>query len=160
MPWKQILQGIAGALLLSGLLALMANGVLVAIFGTHLRSTEEGSWVQHDFLVDQKARRRIRNGTLIVFLVALVLCLAIGITTGAFTVPAPTPTIGPTPEATSAPQATPPPRAVITYTVRAGDTLAKIAAEFGVTIEAIVEANDIEDPSLISVGQVLVIPKP
>jgi len=49
---------------------------------------------------------------------------------------------------------------VITYTVQAGDTLAKIAAEFGVTVEEIVEANDIEDPSLINVGQVLVIPKP
>jgi LysM repeat protein/ribosomal protein L40E len=47
---------------------------------------------------------------------------------------------------------------VITYTVQAGDTLGKIAKEFGVTVEAIVEANDIEDPSLIQVGQVLVIP--
>jgi len=56
---------------------------------------------------------------------------------------------------------TPSPAAgVITYTVQAGDTLGKIAAEFGVTVEAIVEANDIEDPSLISVGQVLVIPQP
>lgn len=56
---------------------------------------------------------------------------------------------------------TPSPAAeVITYTVQAGDTLAKIAAEFGVTVEAIVEANGIEDPSLINVGQVLVIPQP
>lgn len=49
---------------------------------------------------------------------------------------------------------------VITYTVQAGDTVGKIAAEFGVTVEALVEANDIEDPSLINVGQVLVIPQP
>lgn len=57
--------------------------------------------------------------------------------------------------------ATPSPAAgVITYTVQAGDTMGKIAAEFGVTVEAIVEANDIEDPSLINVGQVLVIPQP
>jgi LysM repeat protein len=55
--------------------------------------------------------------------------------------------------------ATPSP-AVITYTVQPGDTLAKIAAEFGVTVEEIVEANDIEDPSLINVGQVLIIPQP
>jgi len=47
---------------------------------------------------------------------------------------------------------------VITYTVQAGDTLSQIAKEFGVTVEAIIEANDIEDPSLIQVGQVLVIP--
>jgi len=51
-----------------------------------------------------------------------------------------------------------PAAAVITYTVQAGDTLGKIAAEFGVTVEEIIEANDIEDPSLINVGQVLVIP--
>jgi len=50
--------------------------------------------------------------------------------------------------------------AVITYTVQAGDTLAKIAAEFGVTVKEIVEANEIEDPSLINVGQMLVIPTP
>ncbi|GEM_PF-1717666 len=56
---------------------------------------------------------------------------------------------------------TPSPAAeVITYTVQAGDTLGKIAAEFEVTVEAIIEANDIEDPSLINVGQVLVIPQP
>jgi len=56
---------------------------------------------------------------------------------------------------------TPSPAAeVITYTIQAGDTLGKIAAEFGVTVEEIVEANDIEDPSLINVGQVLVIPQP
>lgn len=53
-----------------------------------------------------------------------------------------------------------PPSEVITYTVRAGDALSEIAAEFGVTVDAIAEANDIEDPSLIRVGQVLVIPSP
>ncbi|HUV93632.1 MAG TPA: LysM domain-containing protein, partial [Anaerolineae bacterium] len=47
---------------------------------------------------------------------------------------------------------------VISYAVRAGDTLAKIATRFGVTLEQIVEANDIEDPNLIEVGQVLIIP--
>jgi len=58
------------------------------------------------------------------------------------------------------PAMTTPSPGAITYTVQPGDTLAKIAAEFGVTVEAIVEANEIEDPSLINVGQVLVIPQP
>lgn len=68
----------------------------------------------------------------------------------------PTPVLTPTP--TPAVATPTPVTGAITYTVQAGDTLGKIAKEFGVTVEAIVEANDIEDPSLIQVGQVLVIP--
>jgi murein DD-endopeptidase MepM/ murein hydrolase activator NlpD len=44
------------------------------------------------------------------------------------------------------------------YEVRPGDTLFAIAERFGTTVEAIVGANDIADPGLISVGQKLVIP--
>jgi LysM repeat protein len=45
-----------------------------------------------------------------------------------------------------------------TYTVAAGDSLAAIADRFGTTVEAIVEANDIADPTRLAVGQVLAIP--
>ncbi len=45
-----------------------------------------------------------------------------------------------------------------TYTVQPGDTLGAIAQRFGVTVEAIVEANGITDPDLIAVDQELVIP--
>lgn len=45
-----------------------------------------------------------------------------------------------------------------TYTVQAGDTLSAIAARFGVTVTAVVEANNIVNPNIINVGQVLVIP--
>ncbi len=41
------------------------------------------------------------------------------------------------------------------YTVERGDTLAKIAAAHGVSIDALVSANDIADPDLILEGQVL-----
>ena len=51
---------------------------------------------------------------------------------------------------------TPPPTQ--TYTVKAGDTLTAIALKFGTTVAAIVAANNIANPNLISVGQVLVIP--
>jgi murein DD-endopeptidase MepM/ murein hydrolase activator NlpD len=44
------------------------------------------------------------------------------------------------------------------YVVQAGDTLFTIAQRFETTVEAIVTANDIADPSLINVGQKLVIP--
>ena len=39
-----------------------------------------------------------------------------------------------------------------------GDTLDAIARRFGVSLSKLIEANDIEDPSLIFSGQVLVIP--
>jgi len=45
-----------------------------------------------------------------------------------------------------------------TYTVRAGDSLARIAGQYGVTLAAIVSVNDIADANLIFVGQVLTIP--
>jgi stage VI sporulation protein D len=46
-----------------------------------------------------------------------------------------------------------------TYTVQSGDTLSKIAKRFGVTVDAIVKANNIANPNLIKAGQVLKIPK-
>ncbi len=47
---------------------------------------------------------------------------------------------------------------VIEHEVRAGESLSLIAELYGVTVEAIAEANDILDVSLIAVGQVLTIP--
>jgi len=44
------------------------------------------------------------------------------------------------------------------YIVQPGDTLTHIARRFGTTIDAIVEANDIANPDLIIIGQVLEIP--
>jgi len=46
----------------------------------------------------------------------------------------------------------------ISYNVRAGDTLAGIAAIFNSTEAAIIEENNIADPNAIQVGQLLVIP--
>ena len=46
------------------------------------------------------------------------------------------------------------------YTVQAGDTLGAIAAEFGVTIDAIVQANSIADHNLSVPGETLIIPAP
>ena len=47
---------------------------------------------------------------------------------------------------------------MVKYTVRSGDTLSRIAKQFGVTIEALVAWNHIKNPNLIYVGQVLEIP--
>ncbi len=44
------------------------------------------------------------------------------------------------------------------YIVRRGDTLSTIAARFGVSLSALIRANSIRNPSLIYVGQRLVIP--
>ncbi len=45
-----------------------------------------------------------------------------------------------------------------TYTVKRGDTLYAIAIKFGTTVPALVAENNIADPNLIQVGQVLTIP--
>jgi len=45
------------------------------------------------------------------------------------------------------------------YRVRRGDTLSGIAQRFGTTVEALVEANDIENPDLVFPGQRLLIPR-
>ena len=72
--------------------------------------------------------------------------------------------------ATSTPWATPPPVVYVeegpgpvgpgdgTYTVQAGDTPYDIAQRFGVSVEELMEVNDITDPSSLSVGQKLIIP--
>lgn len=45
-----------------------------------------------------------------------------------------------------------------TYTVASGDTLAAIANRFNVDLDALIDANNIENQDVISVGQVLTIP--
>ncbi len=49
---------------------------------------------------------------------------------------------------------------VTLYTVRPGDTLSKIAARYGTTVQAIMAANGLKNPNRIYVGQVLKIPSP
>jgi len=47
-----------------------------------------------------------------------------------------------------------------TYVVQAGDTLFAIAERFGVTVEALIAANNIDDPESLQIGQELIIPNP
>lgn len=57
--------------------------------------------------------------------------------------------------------ATPPsPGGRVTYVVQSGDSLAIIAARYGITERALAAANAITDPNQIMVGQELVIPVP
>ena len=46
------------------------------------------------------------------------------------------------------------------YMVQAGDTLGRIAERYGVSIEQIAQSNQISDPNVLAVGQVLLIPVP
>ena len=67
----------------------------------------------------------------------------------------PTATVGPPTPTEGIPTPT---RTATTHTVQSGETLAKIAQAYGTSVDAIVEANDIEDRNLIWVGQKLIIP--
>ena len=64
--------------------------------------------------------------------------------------PTPNPTRAGVPQVAAAPDGT--------YTVQPGDTLAIIAAASGVTVDAIMAANNLTNPNLLEVGQVLQIP--
>lgn len=76
----------------------------------------------------------------------------------------PSPSVAPSPSRTPRPSATPSPSASVpppggTYTVKPGDTLYGIAAQFGTTVKAIKDLNGLTS-NTIHVGQVLKIPKP
>src|SRR5215468_8830702 len=45
-----------------------------------------------------------------------------------------------------------------TYIVKPGDTLGNIAERFGVTLDALMAANGISNPNVVSAGQTLIIP--
>jgi LysM repeat protein len=68
--------------------------------------------------------------------------------------------MSPRPKAEPTPPAAPPPPADghFVYTIVSGDTLGAIAKRYGITVRALIEANNIEDPNLIHVGQRLIIP--
>lgn len=68
--------------------------------------------------------------------------------------PTPTPPPGPTPT----PPPPPPPGGSFEYTVQPGDTLYGIATQFGVTVQSIIDLNNLLNPDLIYVGQILLIP--
>jgi LysM repeat protein len=59
------------------------------------------------------------------------------------------PTVPPTEAATPAP---------LVYTVKEGDTLSSIAQTHGVSIQDIVEANNLANPDMLNIGQELIIP--
>jgi competence protein ComEC len=102
-------------------------------------------------------------------------CLPFGRATPTMTptlVPTPTslpvlPVVTPTPAPANLSSMTPTPTAPAaqptgdgtTYVVQPGDTLYSIAVRFGVSLQALIEANQIEDPNQLQAGQVLVIPR-
>ncbi len=72
----------------------------------------------------------------------------------------PTATAQPTATATPTPRpptATPTVEPVV-HTIKDGETLSKIAQNYGVTVEAIMEANGLTNPDRIVAGQTLIIP--
>ncbi len=71
--------------------------------------------------------------------------------------PRPTATPAPyTPEPTPTPTVTPTP---VIYVVQRGDNLLRIAGLYGISVEALQEANGITDPRRLQIGQELIIPQ-
>jgi len=66
------------------------------------------------------------------------------------------PVTKPPPSIIRTPIRTPTPQIII-HVVQKGETLSSIASKYGVTVAELVAWNDIENPNLIQVGQVLII---
>jgi LysM repeat protein len=62
-----------------------------------------------------------------------------------------------TPAPTHTPTITPTP---IIYVIKSGDSLLRIAQQFGVTVRALQDVNGITDPRLLRIGQELMVPEP
>lgn len=65
-----------------------------------------------------------------------------------------------TPTTTLAPTTAPGAAGLETYEVQSGDTLGAIADAFGVTVDEIIAVNDLENPDVLDVGDILNIPVP
>ena len=75
------------------------------------------------------------------------------------TLPPRTPGIGLTTPTPDSPHPLPPPREFVDqYTVQAGDTLGGVARRYGISLEALMQANGLSESSIIPVGLVLDIP--
>ncbi len=74
--------------------------------------------------------------------------------------PSPSPTFA-SPSTAASPSPSPAPTPLV-YTVKSGDTLSKIAKQFGVGLDALIEANKdrIPNPDRIDVGDQIIIPTP
>ena len=103
---------------------------------------------------------RAQMGLFLVIAVSLAAC------GGASASPTPAPSAQPiqapvpTPEPSASDAATPAPSVTI-YVIRKGDTLVAIAKKFHITLKALRATNPgITDPTLIQIGQKLVIPAP
>ncbi|MGD9029459.1 MAG: LysM peptidoglycan-binding domain-containing protein, partial [Anaerolineae bacterium] len=63
------------------------------------------------------------------------------------------------PSRTALAATTPSRRTPVTYAVQSGDTLSAIAQAHDISIEQLAAANDIADPNLLQIGQILIIPQ-
>ena len=108
---------------------------------------------------------RSRNWKLIAAIAAIVGAVLLGIAliwgTGpeasATATPGPTQQADVAPTPSSTPFPTPPPP--LSHTVSGGDTLSGIAQAYDVSVEELIEANDIENPDFLQIDQVLIIPQ-
>ena len=74
--------------------------------------------------------------------------------------PEPTATPTPVPASPTAVQPTPTPAGPTTHVVEPGESLYDIAARYGVSVQQLIDVNNIQNPNLIYSGQVLQIPTP
>ena len=149
-----------------------------------LAAAERAAWLEAED--EEPPPRRGRGAGPLLAVILAIVVLAISAAAGwglamlvarVASVPPPAVTISPAPAVTATPPATASPSASVSappsapasatasaiasqavHVVQPGEYLSQIAQQYDVTTEAIVEANDIENPDLIEAGQRLIIP--
>jgi len=109
--------------------------------------------------IDLAARPRPRRSGLVVASLPLILAVAAGAcgTTDKAS-KEPLPPIRTTTSTTTIPGTTLPEGVRRFWVIERGDTLASIASATGVTVQSIIDLNDISDPDAIQAGQTIEIP--
>ena len=76
MPWTEITMCVVLSLMTAGIGAFFIRWIIVERLGKHISTVKTGKLITSSYQLDEQSRQRVRRGTLIGFVVMLVISLA------------------------------------------------------------------------------------
>lgn len=76
MPWTEITMCVVFSLMTGGIGAFFIRWIIVERLGKHISTVKTGKLITSSYQLDEQSRQRVRRGTLIGFVVMLVISLA------------------------------------------------------------------------------------